>query len=122
MKCDIARKQKGTPDAETESLKAEILKYDDDIRKLMDKLPDADEVLFAYIQKRVKEFHKARSQLESKLQTKCRKHKAIDMNPLKELLKNCDSLTIEEKHEVAVMMIDAVYVSDEDGIHVQFCI
>ena len=122
MKCDIARKQKDTPDAGTESLKAEILKYDDDIRKLMDKLPDADKVLFAYIQKRVKEFHKAKSQLESKLQTKYRKHKAIDMNSLKEPLKNWDSLTIEEKHEVAVMMIDAVYVSDEDGIHVQFCI
>ena len=119
---EIARHEEDTPDAETESLKAEILKYDDDIRKLMDKLPDADEVLFAYIQKRVKEFHKAKSQLESKLQTKYRKHKAIDTNPLKEPLKNLDSLTIEEKHEVAVMMIDAVYVSDEDGIHVQFCI
>ena len=119
---EIARHEEDTPDAETESLKAEILKYDDDIRKLMDKLPDADEILFAYIQKRVKEFHKAKSQLESKLQTKYRKHKAIDTNPLKEPLKNWDSLTIEEKHEVAVMMIDAVYVSDEDGIHVQFCI
>ena len=119
---EIARHEEDTPDAETESLKAEILKYDDDIRKLMDKLPDADEILFAYIQKRIKEFHKAKSKLESKLQTKCRKHKAIDTNPLKEPLKNWDSLTIEEKHEVAVMMIDAVYVSDEDGIHVQFCI
>ena len=119
---EIARHEEDIPDAETESLKAEILKYDDDIRKLMDKLPDADEILFAYIQKRVKEFHKAKSQLESKLQTKYRKHKAIDTNPLKEPLKNWDSLTIEEKHEVAVMMIDAVYVSDEDGIHVQFCI
>ena len=88
----------------------------------MDKLPDADEVLFAYIQKRIKEFHKAKSKLENKLQTKCRKHKAIDTKPLKEPLKNWDSLTIEAKHEVAVMMIDAVYVSDEDGIHVQFCI
>ena len=119
---EVAKHEEDTPDAETESLKAEILKYDDDIRKLMDKLPDADEILFAYIQKRVKEFHKAKSQLESKLQTKFRKHKAIDTNPLKEPLKNWDSLTIEEKHEVAVMMIDAVYVSDEDGIHVQFCI
>ena len=63
-----------------------------------------------------------KSKLENKLQTKCRKHKAIDTKPLKEPLKNWDSLTIEAKHEVAVMMIDAVYVSDEDGIHVQFCI
>ena len=88
----------------------------------MDKLPDADKVLFAYIQKRIKEFHKAKSQLERKLETKYLKHKAIHTNLLKEPLKNWDSLTIEGKHEVAVMMIDAVYVSDEDGIHVQFCI
>ena len=64
---EVARHEEDTPDAETESLKAEVLKYDDDIHKLMDKLPDADEVLFAYIQKRIKEFHKAKSKLESKL-------------------------------------------------------
>lgn len=119
---EVARHEEDTPDAETESLKAEILKYDDDIHKLMDKLPDADEVLFAYIQKRIKEFHKAKSKLESKLQMKSRKHRAIDTKPLKEPLKNWDSLTIDVKHEIAVMMIDAVYVSDEDGIHIQFCI
>ena len=119
---EVARHEEDTPDAETESLKAEILKYDDDIHKLMDKLPDADEVLFAYIQKRIKEFHKAKSKLESKLQMKSRKHRAIDTKPLKEPLKNWNSLTIDAKHEIAVMMIDAVYVSDEDGIHIQFCI
>lgn len=119
---EVARHEEDTPDAETESLKAEILKYDDDIHKLMDKLPDADDVLFAYIQKRIKEFHKAKSKLESKLQMKSRKHRAIDTKPLKEPLKNWDSLTIDAKHEIAMMMIDAVYVSDEDGIHIQFCI
>ena len=71
-------------DAEAENLKAEILKYDDDIHKLMDRLPDADNVLFAYIQKRIKELHTAKSKLESKLQLKARKHKAIDTKPLKE--------------------------------------
>ena len=76
---------------------------------------DADGVVFTYIQKRIKEFHKTKSKFESKLQTKYRKHKAIDTNPLKEPLKNWDSLTIKEKYEAAVMMIDAVYVSDEDG-------
>ena len=88
----------------------------------MDKLPDADEVLFAYIQKRVKEFHKAKSKLEGKLQLKARKQKAIDSSPLTEPLRNWDKLTIEEKHNIACMMIEAVYLSDEDGVHVEFCI
>lgn len=119
---EVAKREDEAPDAETETLKAEILKLDDDIQKLMDKLPDADEVLFAYIQKRVKEFHKAKSKLEGKLQLKARKQKAIDSSPLTEPLRNWDKLTIEEKHNIACMMIEAVYLSDEDGIHVEFCI
>ena len=119
---EVTRHEDNAPDAEMESLKAEILKYDDDIHKLMDKLPDADEVLFAYIQKRVKEFHKAKSKLEGKLQLKARKQKAIDSSPLTEPLRNWDKLTIEEKHNIACMMIEAVYLSDEDGVHVEFCI
>lgn len=119
---EVAKREDEAPDAETETLKAEILKLDDDIQKLMDKLPDADEVLFAYIQKRVKEFHKAKSKLEGKLQLKARKQKAIDSSPLTEPLRNWDKLTIEEKHNIACMMIEAVYLSDEDGVHVEFCI
>lgn len=119
---EVAKREDEAPDAETETIKAEILKLDDDIQKLMDKLPDADEVLFAYIQKRVKDFHKAKSKLEGKLQLKARKQKAIDSSPLTEPLRNWDKLTIEEKHNIACMMIEAVYLSDEDGVHVEFCI
>lgn len=119
---EVAKREDEAPDAETETLKAEILKLDDDIQKLMDKLPDADEVLFAYIQKRVKEFHKTKSKLEGKLQLKARKQKAIDSKPLADPLKDWDKLTIEEKHNIASMMIEAVYLSDEDGVHVEFCI
>ncbi len=119
---EVAKREDEAPDAETETLKAEILKLDDDIQKLMDKLPDADEVLFAYIQKRVKDFHKAKSKLEGKLQLKARKQKAIVSSPLTEPLRNWDKLTIEEKHNIACMMIEAVYLSDEDGVHVEFCI
>ena len=69
---EVTRHEDNAPDAEMESLKADILKYDDDIHKLMDKLPDADDILFAYIQKRVKEDHKEKSKLENKLKTKAR--------------------------------------------------
>ena len=73
-----------------------------------------ERLLFAYIQKRVKKFHKIKSKLENKFQTKCRKHKATDTNPLKEPLKNWDSLTVQEQHELTSAMIDVIYVNHEN--------
>ena len=66
--------------------------------------------------------HEQKSALKRKLQTKTRKRKAIDTKPLEEPLKVWDSLTVQEKHDIAVMMIDVVYVSDENGVEVIFSI
>jgi len=78
----IAKKKSEKPDKETEKVKAEVLRIDDEIRKLMDKLANADSVLFDYINERVKTLHSKKISLEEKLQTKNRKHKQIDTKPL----------------------------------------
>ena len=88
----------------------------------MDKLADADSILFGYIQDRVNVLHSRKSELEEKLRSKTRKHKDIDTAPLADPMDRCDSLTVEEKHALAVTMIDVVYVSDEYGIDIQFSI
>ena len=111
---NIARKRKDTPDAETESIKSDILRLDNEIRSLMDRMADADDVVFGYIQQRIKELHSKKSELERKLQTKARKHKAIDTKPLEEPLKNWDSLTVQEQHELTSAMIDVIYVNHEN--------
>ena len=118
----IAKTTPEIPDAETESLKADILRIDDEIHKLMDKLADADEILFDYIQQRVKVLHEQKSGLERKLQTKTRKRKAIDTTPLEEPMSRWDSLTMQEKHDLAVSMIEVIYISDEKGIEIKFSI
>ncbi|HAG14009.1 MAG TPA: hypothetical protein DCG49_09135 [Ruminococcus sp.] len=46
---EIYQKQKDTPDMEVESIKGEILKLDTEIRSLMDRMAEADDVVFAYI-------------------------------------------------------------------------
>lgn len=51
----IAKAERQKPDAESENIKTEIIRLEDEIRKLMDKLADADNVLFDYIQQRVNE-------------------------------------------------------------------
>ena len=74
-------------------------------------IADADDVVFGYIQQRIKELHSKKSELERKMQVKARKHKAIDTKPLEEPLKNWDSLTVQEKHDVTAEMIDVIYIS-----------
>jgi hypothetical protein len=118
----IAKHESTKPDPETESLRTEIIKVDEDINKLMDKLVDADDVLFKYIQDKISKLHEQKSELEKKLQTKSRKRKAIDTKPLEEPMSHWDELTVQEKHNLAMMMIDVVYVSDENGVEVVFSI
>ena len=118
----IAKREDSKPDTETESIKTEIIRIDSEIQKLMEKLADADSVLFDYIQKRVSALHEQKSELDKKMQTMCRKRKAIDTKPLEEPMKQWDKLTVQEKHDVAAAMIDVVLISDETGIEVKFSI
>ena len=118
----VAKSEQQRPDTEAESIKTEIIRADEEIRKLMDRLADADDVLFGYIQDRVKQIHSKKSNLEEKLRSKIRKHKEIDTAPLADPMARWDSLTVEEKHALAVTMIDVVYVSDEYGVEIQFSI
>ena len=118
----IAKREDSKPDTETESIKTEIIRIDGEIQKLMEKLADADSVLFDYIQKRVSALHEQKSELDKKMQTMCRKRKAIDTKPLEEPMKQWDKLTVQEKHDIAAAMIDVVLISDETGIEVKFSI
>ena len=63
-----------------------------------------------------------KSELDKKMQTMCRKRKAIDTKPLEEPMKQWDKLTVREKYDVAAAMIDVVLISDETGIEVKFSI
>ena len=59
---NIEKHEASKPDAETESIKTEIIRIDSEIQKLMEKLADADSVLFDYIQKRVSALHEQKSE------------------------------------------------------------
>ncbi len=118
----IAKKTAEKPNPETESIKADIIRTDEEINKLMSRLADADDVLFDYIQDRVSKLHEQRTELEKQLHTKARKRKAIDTKPLEEPMSRWDSLTIQEKHELASMMIEVVRVADDTGVEVIFSI
>ena len=119
---EIAKAVSVKPDTETDKLKADVIRIEGEIRSLMDKLAQADDVLFDYIQDRVKALHTQKSDLDEKLRGRARKRKEIDTAPLADPLARWDSLTVNEKHELATTMIDVVYVSDENGIDINFSI
>jgi DNA invertase Pin-like site-specific DNA recombinase len=118
----IAKSEKVKPDSDAENAKSEIIRTDDEIRKLMDRLADADNVLFDYIQDRITTLHGKKTELEGKLRSKLRKHKEIDTTPLTDPMNRWETLTVEEKRTLAGLMIDIVKVSDEKGIEIQFSI
>ena len=102
----IEKKENEKSDSKTESIKAEIIKADEEIRKLMEKLANADDVLFEYINNRIKELHSKKSELETALRSKIRKIKRVYTSPLEEPLSHWDELSMKEKHDVAATVID----------------
>ena len=70
----------------------------------------------------VDELHEQKAALERKVQAKARKRRTDDNAPLEKPMKHWEKLSIPEKHELAAVMLEAVYVSDENGIEVKFSI
>lgn len=119
---EIAKKKRKKPNAEIEKTKAEIIRIDDEISKLMDKLADADKTLFEYIQERISTLHSRKSDCQQTLFARERKYNEVDTAPLSEPLARWEELSTQEKHDVASAMIEVVYVSDETGIDIRFSI
>ena len=62
-----------------------------------------------------------KSELERNLQTKARKCQAIDTKPLVEPLAMWDSLTVQEKHDVAAEMMEEFFISHQsEDIEIKF--
>ena len=79
-------------------------------------------MLFEYIQNTVNELHEQKAALERKMQAKAHKRRTVDTRPLEKPMKHWDKLSIPEKHELEAVMLEAVYVSDENGIKVKLSI
>ena len=117
---EISKKQKKKSSNEEDKIRAEILRIDTEIGKLMDKVADADSVLFGYIQDRINQLNDSKKEYEKSLFHLERKVKKVCTKPLLELLKKWDLLSVEEKNQLAMTVIDKVYLSNENGIDIHF--
>ena len=119
---EVAKTELEKPDAESEEIRSEVIRIEAETKKLMDRLADADDVLFGYIQERIRALYSAKAEKEEKLRNKARTRKAVDTTPLTDPMSRWDALSVEEKHNLAATMIDVVYVSDEHGVEIEFSI
>ena len=87
---------------------------------LIDRLIDADDVLFGYIQEKISELHAKKNEYEKQLLLIERRVKKIDTKPLIEPLNRWDDLSMEEKNALAKVMINRVDITDEEGIKIHF--
>lgn len=117
---EVAKNSSANKSSEAERIKAELLRIDTDTKKLIDRLIDADDVLFGYIQEKISELHAKKNEYEKQLLLIERKVKKIDTKPLLEPLNRWDELTMEEKNALAKVMIDRIDVTDEEGIKIHF--
>ena len=68
---------------------------------LIDRLIDADDVLFGYIQEKISELHAKKNEYEKQLLLIERRVKKIDTKPLIEPLNRWDDLSMEEKNKIS---------------------
>ena len=117
---EVAKNSRESRSSEAEKIKAELLRIETDTKKLIDRLVDADDVLFGYIQEKISELHAKKNEYEKQLLLIERRVKKIDTKPLIEPLNRWDELSMEEKNALAKVMINRVDITDEEGIKIHF--
>ncbi len=108
------------PSSEGEKIRSEILKIESESSKLIERLADADDILFNYIQDRITVLHKSKNELEKKLLTVERRVKKVDTKPLIDPLNRWEQLDVNEQNKIARLMIDTILVSDDEGVEIHF--
>ena len=69
---------------------------------------------------RIKVLHSNKTEYEKSLMLMERKIKKVNTKPLIEPLNRWDELTVEEKNQLAMLMIDKIFLSNEKGVEIRF--
>ncbi len=93
---------------------------DTEIAKLMEMFADEYTFIFKFIVDRITLLSNNKNEYEKSLMLMERKVKRVSTKPLLDPLNKWDTLTMEEKNQLAKMIIDKIYLSKENGIEIQF--
>lgn len=100
--------------SEANDIMAQIIKIDDEIKKLVDQIPNASDILMKYINKRVGELDAEKASLEKK-QVKIRYEKSCDVlsqDDIRDCVSNWDAIDFERKKSIASRIIKSVVIGD----------
>lgn len=100
-------------DRKSNELQIRITAIDDEISSLMEKLPNANSVLFDYINLRIKDLDKERTELVHKIESdKHSGHEVITPELVSEALDNWELFSFDQKKMIARIFIEKVIVYD----------
>jgi hypothetical protein len=107
-------------DKVADKLRVKIAYAEHEIESYMEKLLEADEIMYGYISEKVGKLHKKKLELEEEFRAKVRKTQGVDSEQLEEPMARWNELSLEEKHELAKLVIEVIYLSDSDGVDIRF--
>jgi hypothetical protein len=103
-----------------DKLRVKIAYAEQEIESYMEKLLEADEIMYGYISEKVGKLHKKKLELEEEFRAKVRKTQGVDSEQLEEPMARWNELSLEEKHELAKLVIEVIYLSDSEGVDIRF--
>ena len=96
-------------------LKIQLVKIEDEIKSLIDKINNANDILFKYINDRVEQLDKDKKQIEKELSNiNANQLNTISPELIKKALTQWDSLNFDEKKTIAQTFIEKVVIYNGD--------
>ena len=98
-------------------LKVKEKQVDREIENLMNKLPDANEVLMQYINKRIEELDKRKREIQQEIYNQSIQKISFDLQAITDHMDKWDVLSFDDKRNVVDMLIEKV-TATEDNISI----
>lgn len=111
MRRDLTASVIEKEDLTEKRLKIEVARLDEQIGNLIQALADASEVTTAYVNEKIAELENLKNEAVIKLQQHClSKTSEKNAKQFEDILSMWDDMSIEQKHEIATMLVSSVKV------------
>lgn len=114
----LSKEKRNSPNAELTGLELETAQIDREISSLLDKVQDSDSVLFRYINERVSELDRRKSDIEERIR-ELQQKKDISVSEIENHLTMWEELSFDDKRQVADTLIKVIYAT-EDRVTIQW--
>lgn len=107
----LSKEKTGVSNTELTELKLESAQIDKEIGSLLERVRDSDDALFRYINERVGELDRRKSDIDGRIR-ELQQRKNIPVNEIANHLTVWDELTFDDKRLVADVLIKVIYATE----------